>query len=79
MVGRHGVVADTLNRDCAINPKEDAANARLIAASPKMLAALIEVAEWMRDSAPFPPRESVRAALVEAIGEGEAGAILDDD
>jgi hypothetical protein len=39
MVDRHGVVADTLNRDHVISPEEDAANARLIAASPRMLEA----------------------------------------
>jgi hypothetical protein len=30
MVGRSGVVADTLNRDCVIDPDEDRANAEFI-------------------------------------------------
>jgi hypothetical protein len=38
--GRDGVIADTLNRDHCITPEEDRANAKLLAASRKMLNAL---------------------------------------
>lgn len=37
-----GPVADTMNRDYRIHPDEDRANARLIAAAPDLLDALIE-------------------------------------
>jgi hypothetical protein len=37
-VKRFGTVADTLNRDCCIDPDEDRANAALLAAAPRLLA-----------------------------------------
>ncbi len=37
-------LADTMNRHYCISPEEDAANARLIAAAPAMLEALIDAA-----------------------------------
>jgi hypothetical protein len=41
-VKRSGTVADTLNRDCCIDPDEDRANAALLAAAPRLLASARE-------------------------------------
>ncbi len=38
--GKTRSVGDTLNRDCTIDPEEDADNARLFAAAPDLLAAI---------------------------------------
>ncbi len=46
-LGKNRVVADTLNRDCVIDPDEDRANARLIAAAPDLLAACKAVVEQL--------------------------------
>jgi hypothetical protein len=47
---RPGIVADTLNRNCVIDPDEDRANARLMAAAPDLLRAL----QWYVDFAGEP-------------------------
>lgn len=39
-IGRHVVIADTLNCSCVFSPDDQRANARLIAAAPDLLAAL---------------------------------------
>jgi hypothetical protein len=58
-------VADTMNRHHCVTPHEDAANARLIAAAPELLAALKDVREYYGPSEYMP---QVDAAIAKAEG-----------
>lgn len=70
--GKHVVIVDTLNCSCIFSPDDQRANARLIAAAPDMLEALLTLVSAAEvDGWPFGwgcVKDQVRAAIAKAKG-----------
>src|SRR5690554_3912653 len=72
-IGRTVSVACTLNVAWPYGRraiKEQPYNARLIAAAPDLLEALIELADWYREHTGLPPT-AANAAIAKALGEDQ--------